>query len=319
MSEQPSVPERALRTTSGARSDERRARTNERGAGGAAVGDKHEEEHVNHERWMVTYADMLTLLLVLFIVLYAISSLNTDKFAELKASLSNAFGNGQSPVLNGGTGPVDGSSMTQQAQSLSANSVNKMPSSQLKVVTTADQTAVQKEIDEFNKIKAAIKASLHQRHLDGTAAFSIDQRGLVVTLLTDELVFAGNSAVLEAQGGVILSAVVPALLRIDNRTPGGRPHQPAERLDRAVPERLGAVLGPGLGGGPVPHLCRPHRGRPAQSAVGFSDQRPLLPPSDPRSVTRNRRVDIVVLSKLPASQRDALVTLGSTAVNSSGG
>src|SRR6185437_11171647 len=109
------------------------------------------------------------------------------------------------------------SSMTQQAQNLSANSINKMPSSQLKTVsTTADQTAVQHELDEFNKIKAAIKASLHERHLDGTAAFSIDQRGLVVTLLTDELVFAGNSAVLEPQGGVILSAVAPALVHIDN-------------------------------------------------------------------------------------------------------
>ena len=95
-------------------------------ARGRRRGGGHQAEHENHERWMVTYADMLTLLLVLFIVLYAISSLNTDKFAELKASLSNAFGNGQSPVLNGGTGPVDGSSMTQNAQNLSANSIWSM-------------------------------------------------------------------------------------------------------------------------------------------------------------------------------------------------
>ena len=104
---------------------------------------------------MVTYADMLTLLLVLFIVLYAISSLNTDKFDQLKASLSNAFGNGQSPVLNGGTGPVDGSSIVQQQQSVSANSINKSESSsQLKVVSTADADAAKKEIDEFSKIEA---------------------------------------------------------------------------------------------------------------------------------------------------------------------
>ncbi|MDQ1739244.1 MAG: chemotaxis protein MotB, partial [Pseudonocardiales bacterium] len=55
----------------------------------------HEEEHENHERWMVTYADMLTLLLVLFIVLYAISQVNTSKFSELKSSLASAFKNGQ--------------------------------------------------------------------------------------------------------------------------------------------------------------------------------------------------------------------------------
>jgi chemotaxis protein MotB len=285
-----------------------------RGRGRASA---HEEEHINHERWMVTYADMLTLLLVLFIVLYAISSLNTDKFAELKASLSNAFGNGQSPVLNGGTGPVDGSSMTQQAQNLSANSINKMPSSQLKVVT-ADQTAVQKEIDEFNKIKAAIKASLHERHQDGTAAFSIDQRGLVVTLVTNELVFAGNSAVLEPEGGVILSAVAPALVHIDNELQVDG-HTNQQNVSTA-PYPSGWELSSARASSVVRFLISDgHISADRLSAVGFSDQRPLLPPSDPRSVTRNRRVDIVVLSKLPASQRDALVSLGSTAVNSSGG
>jgi chemotaxis protein MotB len=42
------------------------------------------------------------------------------------------------------------------------------------------------------------------------------------------------------------------------------------------------------------------------SAVGFSDQRPLYPASDPRSISRNRRVEIVVLSSLPAAAGDAL-------------
>jgi chemotaxis protein MotB len=42
------------------------------------------------------------------------------------------------------------------------------------------------------------------------------------------------------------------------------------------------------------------------SAVGFSDQKPLVPPSDPRSITRNRRVEIVVLSSLPSLAGDAL-------------
>ena len=44
------------------------------------------------------------------------------------------------------------------------------------------------------------------------------------------------------------------------------------------------------------------------SAVGYSDQRPLYPASDPRSITRNRRVEILVLSTLPADAGDALKT-----------
>jgi chemotaxis protein MotB len=277
-----------------------------------------EEPHVNHERWMVTYADMLTLLLVLFIVLYAISSLNTDKFDQLKASLSNAFGNGQSPVLNGGTGPVDGSSIVQQQKSVSANSINKSESSsQLKVVSTVDADAARKEIDQFSKIEQAIKASLHKKGLDGTAAFNIDERGLVVTLLTDNLVFAGNSAVLEPQGELIVSAVVPPLLHIDNQIQVDG-HTNQQNVSTA-PYPSGWELSSARASAVVRYLISGgHLAASRLSAVGYSDQRPLLPASDPRSITRNRRVDIVILSKLPASARDALVALGGT-VTAAGG
>src|SRR5262249_20262946 len=61
------------------------------------------EEGGGHERWLVTYADMLTLLLVLFIVLFSISVVNTSKFEELKHSLASAFGAGGGHLLPGGT------------------------------------------------------------------------------------------------------------------------------------------------------------------------------------------------------------------------
>lgn len=48
----------------------------------------HEEEHANHERWLVSYADMLTVLVGLFIVLYAMSQVDQAKFEQLAASLS---------------------------------------------------------------------------------------------------------------------------------------------------------------------------------------------------------------------------------------
>ncbi|MGI4894519.1 MAG: flagellar motor protein MotB, partial [Janthinobacterium lividum] len=52
---------------------------------------KHEEheEHVNHERWLVSYADMLTVLMALFIVLFALSQVDQLKFAQFKAGLTN--------------------------------------------------------------------------------------------------------------------------------------------------------------------------------------------------------------------------------------
>jgi chemotaxis protein MotB len=286
---------------------------------GAARGGRrvkaHVEEHENHERWMVTYADMLTLLLVLFIVLYAISQVNTTKFAELKSSLSSAFGNGQSPILNGGKGPIDGTT-----QSLDDNIVDsklaipqlKAASQPVKAASNTDADAALRELDEFKAIEKAIKASLAQRGLAGAAEFTIDERGLVVTLITDELVFAGNSAVLERKGEVILDAVIPPLARIDNQLQvDGHTNQ----LNvSTAPYPSGWELSSARASSVVRYLITDgHLAAGRLSAAGYSDQRPLVPPSDPHSVTRNRRVDIVVLSKLPASARASLVALGASA------
>src|SRR4029079_16128150 len=59
----------------------------------------HEEEHENEERWLVSFEDMMTLLFCLFMVLFAISSVNTSKFEALQRSLKDAF---SGSVLDGG-------------------------------------------------------------------------------------------------------------------------------------------------------------------------------------------------------------------------
>ena len=72
---------------------------------------KHEEheEHVNHERWLVTYADMITLLMVLFIVLFAIGQTDLKKYKTLRHSLAKGFGGpNKMALLDGGNGVLDG-------------------------------------------------------------------------------------------------------------------------------------------------------------------------------------------------------------------
>src|ERR1044072_6849889 len=62
-------------------------------------GGHHEEEHENEERWLVSFADMMTLLFCLFMVLFAISSVNTSKFEALQKALQDAF---SGKILSGG-------------------------------------------------------------------------------------------------------------------------------------------------------------------------------------------------------------------------
>ena len=60
---------------------------------------EHPEEHENHERWLVTYADMVTLLMVLFIVMFAMSQVDQEKYAALKNGLANGFGGADSAYV----------------------------------------------------------------------------------------------------------------------------------------------------------------------------------------------------------------------------
>lgn len=281
-----------------------------RSAGGRRRGgSSHAEEHEDSERWMVTYADMLTLLLVLFIVLYAISQVNTSKFAQLKTSLASAFDNGQPSILSGGSGIVGGNAAGQKSDPMAPIFTPPQQRDKAAGATAEDRQAAQRETDEFKKIEAAIKASLHKHGLDGHAEFSINERGLVVTVVTDELVFSGNSAVLEAEGTKILQAVAPPLRPVDNQIQVDG-HTNQQNVSTA-PYPSGWELSSARASSVVRYLVT--RGKISQrrlSAAGFSDQRPLLAASDPRSVTRNRRVEIVVLSKLPASARTAPPVIG---------
>ena len=61
----------------------------------------HSDEHPNHERWLVTYADMVTLLMVLFIVMFAMSQVDQKKFNALKEGLAAGFG--QSTSIHDGS------------------------------------------------------------------------------------------------------------------------------------------------------------------------------------------------------------------------
>ncbi|MDQ0192113.1 flagellar motor protein MotB [Paenibacillus wynnii] len=69
------------------------------------------------DRWMITYADLITLLLIFFVILYAMSSLDGNKYGIVTDSLSETFGSGN-PALDGGTGILDST----QGQTPASNS-----------------------------------------------------------------------------------------------------------------------------------------------------------------------------------------------------
>ncbi len=87
---------------------------------------REEEEHENHERWLVSYADFITLLFAFFVVMYAISSVNDKKYKKLSESINNAFSS-TPPVISRSMNDQDSAAATSGGKSL----IKPLPLAQL--------------------------------------------------------------------------------------------------------------------------------------------------------------------------------------------
>ena len=336
------------------------ARGGGRGRGRRGAG--HGAEHDNSERWLVTYADLLTVLLALFIVLFAISALNESKFVQLKYSLAAVFGDGSigvldgSPALNDASdnrvaqpptvpeipvstsafapavpnlgGVVDGKKAgdsgssggdTKGTGATASTPAPTAPAAAI-VVNTGDEkldAAIKVELDHFDAIEREIDARLAKAGMSGAVGYAIDQRGLIITVVTDALVFPGNSATLLPRGQQLLAAIAPAIAKVTNNVEvDGFTNQ----VDVSTyPYPSGWELSSARASSVVRYLEGHGLADRQLSAVGFSDQRPLVPPDNPLSITRNRRVEIVVLSSLPAVAGNALLAAGNAQKASAAG
>jgi chemotaxis protein MotB len=295
-------------------------------AGGHGHGGKRrkkgheEEEHENHERWLVSYADMLTLLFALFVVLFAISQVDKAKFAALASGLSEAFGAPVTALSSAGTNSE--ASVLDSLDAAVDVQIPPAPAAQESVDAAAAQAAAQEaqrvaaearsEYDELAAARDAIDAALAAAGYAGTARYEIDERGLVVHIVSDPVLFGPEQADLRPQGRDILDAVAPTLTGLTNDlgieghanhlpvTPGG----PWPSNWELSAYRATTVLR---------YLAADGVPQDRMSGTGYSDTRPLVPKTDPNAVTVNRRVDIVVLSDASAEANELLPGLDAPA------
>ncbi len=282
---------------------------------------KHEEEeHENHERWMVSYADMMTLLLVLFIVLYAMSQVDKTKFAALASGLSASFGGpitvtpGPTPegsVLDGLPGAIDIASAIPPDPTVSDAQVDSAAAQAAAERAERVAAEAQAAYDELAAAREAIEAALKAAGYEGAARFEIDERGLVVHIVADQVLFDAEEAVLRPEGQVILDAVAPTLIGLPNQlaVEGHANHLPVSR-GSVWPSNweLSAYRATTV----VRYLASDDVPEKRMSANGYSSTRPLVPVSDPNAVSVNRRVDLVVLSTASAEANALLPGIDAT-------
>jgi chemotaxis protein MotB len=266
---------------------------------------RHEEpeEHVNHERWLVTYADMLTLLMVLFIIMFAMSQVDEVKYNALAASLAEGFG---SDSVSPGTNSV----FENQAvgPELVANpAYESLPAEQQRLVADAVDAEQQRrqqqrfaeaqaEAERLERVQARLREALERAGLADDVQTVIDERGLVVSLVSRHVVFRPDVAELSARGRTVVDTLAPVLRKVPNtlRIDGHTNQEPVKPRYYDTDWDLSAARA-------VTVLRRLHSvGKVPQerlSLSAFGHERPLVDPDRPGSQQVNKRVDIVVLPR----------------------
>jgi chemotaxis protein MotB len=269
------------------------------------------EEHVNHEAWVIPYADLLTLLMAMFIALFAISTVDTGKFKALARGFSSALGGGKldtgiggsgkatSPAVGGGNGngPFTGG---QLIQTDSAEATKTQLAQFLNAHANA-QVAQSQERATLSSVEQQIKNAAAAKGFGGALKLELKDNGLVVTLVSDKVLFDSGSGTLRPESAPLLKAIADALKQIPNdmtitgytdSVPFHGPHgNDVLSFDRALSVKDFLVAAG------VPDARMQAGG---QGARNFVDTNATLVGRQ-----RNRRVEIVVQSKLIKRVLDA--------------
>ena len=147
----------------------------------------HAEEHHVDERWLVSYADMITVLMALFIVLYALSTVNQKKYDELKNSLASGFGTSSSTKVDQSKGIVRKEDVKKKGAGFS--------NSTIAVMQTAQEIA-----DELKSAGLASKVSV-----------TAGSNEITLSLVGSSAYFGGNDADLSPSALHTLHKLSPTL------------------------------------------------------------------------------------------------------------
>ncbi|MDE2482100.1 MAG: OmpA family protein [bacterium] len=214
-------------------------------------------------RWLLTYADMITLMLALFIILFAMSTISRVKVQAFAKSVSGGFNNVWS-INQPPNGGANGS------QSFDASS--SIP-------------AIEKELEKYVK----------QNHLQQQVQVHDETRGLVITLLSDKSYFDSGSAEMRPQTLQILDTIAPLLKRNRNqiRVEGNTDNVPISTAEFPSNWELSTARAVGV----VRYLVEHEGIAPTRvSAAGYGEFKPRTQNRTESERQQNRRVDIVLLN-----------------------
>lgn len=242
---------------------------------------KKPEEHENLERWLVSYADFITLLFAFFVVMYAISQVNEGKYKVLSDALIQAF--------------KDPTTATPLPRAVDPKSTSVMPSQQAVLPKKSDPQAAQvkKETEKMKGIAKDLMKVMERLVKSGQVKVTQSARGIAVEINASVL-FASGQANLEGESVMVLKAVAEVLTEVDNniQVEGYTDNAPINSLLypsnwELSSARASSVARLFVDGGIAPDRL---------VVLGYGENRPMASNDTPDGRARNRRVTIMILS-----------------------
>lgn len=238
---------------------------------------KEEPEKDNSERWLLTYSDLITLLMVFFVVMYAMSNVDAQKFKAVADALSNSLGGSRPAMVEIATNP-NGPSALETGLKDNQSDLNN--------------GAAARETASIQEIKAKIDKFAEDNNIQTKLVSSVEERGLVVSI-QDTLLFESGQATVTPYAQQVLEKVstvlstTPNYIKVEGHTdnlPINTPQFPSNwELSSA---RATNVLEIMIHQGITPRQL---------SAVGYGEYRPTAPNLTEVDRAKNRRVDLIIL------------------------
>jgi len=254
---------------------------------------RHHEDHTNHEAWAIPYADLMTLLLAFFVVMYAISSVNEGKYRSMADSLSVAFGGKPRPVQTLPPGPTTGNQNPLDRPSVIPSPLPTAPQTSTDEHKPTREDAQERVQRQLSRINHHLERALAPLLRKGLITIWRNERWIEVEINSD-ILFATGSAVLDEDARTILELLATVLRDEPNkvRVEGHTDNVPIATALYPSNWELSAARAAS-----VVHLFADHGLQPQRMAMlGYGEFRPRADNALSEGRNRNRRVAVVVLA-----------------------
>ncbi|NRF90661.1 flagellar motor protein MotB [Paenibacillus frigoriresistens] len=263
---------------------------------------KRHEDHEEHidETWLIPYADLLTLLLALFIILFASSQLDSKKYDSIMRSLNNAFTGGEAPFAMSNLIPINDAANATKNNNKSQNPPTKEESK------TDSQLAakLQKEEKDLKELKQSMDAYIKENNMSEQLTTKLDNEKLTITI-SDRALFDSGSATIKQESqklAVSMSNLLGRYPGYEVQVAGHTDNIPIRRADFETNWDLSAKRAVNF----MKILLNNSEIEPASySSVGFGEYRPIAENDTTEGRAKNRRVEVSILRNIKATDEIA--------------